>query len=51
MQRKAFGYYTQDNKESQNIKAKPEVYFSIDDENLPYKGVKGKSTVHNREIT
>ncbi len=32
-------------KKVQNIKAKPEVYFSIDDENFPYKGVKGKGTV------
>jgi general stress protein 26 len=27
-----------------NIRSKPNVYFSIDDENLPYKGVKGKAT-------
>src|SRR5919201_691356 len=26
----------------QNIRKKPTVYFSIDDENFPYKGVKGK---------
>jgi nitroimidazol reductase NimA-like FMN-containing flavoprotein (pyridoxamine 5'-phosphate oxidase superfamily) len=32
-------------KKVRNIKAKPEVYFSIDDENFPYKGVKGKGTV------
>ena len=32
-------------KKVQNIKAKPEVYISIDDENFPYKGVKGKGTV------
>ncbi len=32
-------------KKVQNIKAKPEVYFSIDDENFPYKGVKGKGSV------
>ena len=32
-------------KKVQNIKAKPEVYFSIDDENFPYKGVKGKGIV------
>ena len=32
-------------KKVENIKAKPEVYFSIDDENLPYKGVKGKGIV------
>jgi PPOX class probable F420-dependent enzyme len=27
-----------------NIRSKPNVYFSIDDENFPYKGVKGKGT-------
>lgn len=27
-----------------NIRSKPNVYFSIDDENFPYKGVKGKAT-------
>jgi general stress protein 26 len=32
-------------KKVENIKAKPEVYFSIDDENFPYKGVKGKGIV------
>ena len=29
-------------KKTQNLRNKPIVYFSIDDENLPYKGVKGK---------
>ncbi|MGH9976094.1 MAG: pyridoxamine 5'-phosphate oxidase family protein [Nitrososphaeraceae archaeon] len=29
-------------KKAQNIRRKPNVYFSIDDENFPYKGVKGK---------
>jgi general stress protein 26 len=29
-------------KKTQNLRNKPTVYFSIDDENLPYKGVKGK---------
>jgi nitroimidazol reductase NimA-like FMN-containing flavoprotein (pyridoxamine 5'-phosphate oxidase superfamily) len=29
-------------KKTQNLLNKPTVYFSIDDENLPYKGVKGK---------
>jgi PPOX class probable F420-dependent enzyme len=29
-------------KKTQNLRNKPAVYFSIDDENLPYKGVKGK---------
>lgn len=30
-------------KKVQNIKKRSTVYFSVDDENLPYKGVKGKS--------
>ena len=29
-------------KKTQNLRNKPAVYFSIDDENPPYKGVKGK---------
>src|SRR5919107_2892315 len=29
-------------KKTQNLRNKPTIYFSIDDENLPYKGVKGK---------
>ena len=29
-------------KKVQNLRNKPNVYFSIDDENYPYKGVKGK---------
>jgi general stress protein 26 len=29
-------------KKVQNLRSKPTVYFSIDDENFPYKGVKGK---------
>ncbi len=29
-------------KKIQNIRYKPNVYFSIDDENFPYKGIKGK---------
>jgi len=32
-------------KKVQNIRSKPTVYFSIDDENFPYKGVKGTGTV------
>lgn len=32
-------------KKIQNIRNKPSVYFSIDDENFPYKGVKGKGAV------
>lgn len=27
-----------------NVRSKPNVYFSIDDENFPYRGVKGKGT-------
>jgi PPOX class probable F420-dependent enzyme len=30
-------------KKTQNLRNKPAVYFSVDDENLPYKGVKGKA--------
>ena len=33
-------------KKTQNLRNKPTVYFSIDDENLPYKGVKGKGVVY-----
>ena len=29
-------------KKIKNLRNKPNVYFSIDDENFPYKGVKGK---------
>jgi PPOX class probable F420-dependent enzyme len=29
----------------ENLRSKPNVYFSIDDESFPYKGVKGKGTV------
>jgi len=29
-------------KKTQNLRSKPAIYFSIDDENPPYKGVKGK---------
>src|SRR5215208_5871492 len=32
-------------KKTQNLRNRPSVYFSIDDENLPYKGVKGKGFV------
>jgi PPOX class probable F420-dependent enzyme len=32
-------------KKTRNLRNKPSVYFSIDDENLPYKGVKGKGIV------
>ena len=31
-------------KKVSNLRSKPNVYFSIDDENFPYKGVKGKGT-------
>jgi PPOX class probable F420-dependent enzyme len=33
-------------KKTQNLRNKPVVYFSVDDENLPYKGVKGKGIVN-----
>jgi nitroimidazol reductase NimA-like FMN-containing flavoprotein (pyridoxamine 5'-phosphate oxidase superfamily) len=32
-------------KKTQNLRKKPILYFSIDDENFPYKGVKGKGSV------
>src|SRR5918999_6083225 len=32
-------------KKIQNLRKKPILYFSIDDENFPYKGVKGKGSV------
>jgi general stress protein 26 len=32
-------------KKVENLRTKSNVYFSIDDENFPYKGVKGKGTV------
>src|ERR671921_2933242 len=32
-------------KKVQNLRNKPNVYYSIDDENFPYKGVKGKGIV------
>jgi nitroimidazol reductase NimA-like FMN-containing flavoprotein (pyridoxamine 5'-phosphate oxidase superfamily) len=31
-------------KKTQNLRNKPTIYFSIDDENPPYKGIKGKGT-------
>jgi PPOX class probable F420-dependent enzyme len=31
-------------KKTQNLSNRPNIYFSIDDENPPYKGVKGKGT-------
>ena len=31
-------------KKTQNLSNRPTIYFSIDDENPPYKGVKGKGT-------
>lgn len=39
--------YVETSKESKkvhNIRKKPSVYFSVDDETLPYKGAKGKGT-------
>lgn len=38
-------------KKVQNIRKRSTVYFSIDDENFPYKGVKGKSDVRVSEDT
>lgn len=38
-------------KKVQNIRNNPSVYFSIDDENFPYKGVKGKGTATISENT
>jgi hypothetical protein len=32
-------------KKTKNLRNKPILYFSIDDENFPYKGVKGKGFV------
>jgi general stress protein 26 len=32
-------------KKTKNLRNKPILYFSIDDENFPYKGVKGKASV------
>ena len=32
-------------KKAQNLRRKPIIYFSVDDENPPYKGVKGKGNV------
>ncbi|HJT83052.1 MAG TPA: pyridoxamine 5'-phosphate oxidase family protein [Nitrososphaeraceae archaeon] len=32
-------------KKTKNLRKKPILYFSIDDENFPYKGVKGKGSV------
>ena len=33
-------------KKTKNLRKKPILYFSIDDENFPYKGVKGKGSVN-----
>jgi general stress protein 26 len=33
-------------KKTQNLRRNPILYFSIDDENFPYKGVKGKGSVN-----
>ena len=32
-------------KKTQNLRNRPTIYFSVDDENPPYKGVKGKGNV------
>ena len=36
-------------KKTRNLRNNPAVYFSVDDENLPYKGVKGKGFVTIRD--
>jgi PPOX class probable F420-dependent enzyme len=36
-------------KKIRNIRSRPTIYFSIDDDNFPYKGVKGKGTVTVQE--
>jgi PPOX class probable F420-dependent enzyme len=33
-------------KKVQNLRNKPSLYFSVDDENFPYKGVKGRGSVN-----
>jgi PPOX class probable F420-dependent enzyme len=42
-------------KKVQNVRSRPTIYFSIDDDNFPYKGVKGKGRVtileDSKEIT
>ena len=42
-------------KKVQNVRSRPTIYFSIDDDNFPYKGVKGKGSVtileDSKEIT
>ena len=38
-------------KKTQNLRDKPVVYFSVDDENLPYKGVKGRGIANIVEDT
>ncbi|MGI0049101.1 MAG: pyridoxamine 5'-phosphate oxidase family protein, partial [Nitrososphaera sp.] len=42
-------------KKVQNVRSRPTIYFSIDDDNFPYKGVKGKGSVTilegSKEIT
>ena len=42
-------------KKIQNVRSRPTIYFSIDDDNFPYKGVKGKGSVtileDSKEIT
>jgi general stress protein 26 len=40
--KKLFVMTTKMSKKIQNIRKKSNVYFSIDDDNFPYKGVKGK---------
>jgi general stress protein 26 len=45
IKKKLFVMTPKASKKAQNIKRKSIIYFSIDDENFPYKGVKGKGEV------
>jgi general stress protein 26 len=43
--KKLFVMTPKTSKKAQNVRRKSKIYFSIDDENFPYKGVKGKGEV------
>lgn len=43
--KKIFVATRKETKKVRNVRKKPSIYFSIDDENYPYRGVKGKGTV------
>lgn len=47
--KKIFVETGKDTKKTANIRKRPTIYFSIDDENSPYKGVKGKADVQISE--